>query len=74
MEAEATKGSGVTTRELMSKLRERVVKGYQAELMMAALKPSQREAALSGFRDGMRIMLQHLIGMGVVSYIEKGGE
>lgn len=69
-----TKGSGYTTREIMTQLKEMVLKKYLTQLQALgpkAFKKSDLASLESGFKDGMSSAIQHLQGMGVFVILDE---
>lgn len=70
-----SRGSGITTRQLMNELGKRTVEAYEEQLrsMMGGrvgLKPKQVKDLAAGFVDGQKDMLQHLVNMGIIVYTD----
>jgi hypothetical protein len=64
------RGSGVTTREIMSGLHAQACAAYRAELEVLqgkmGFKKNQIGDLCAGFADGLRTMRTHMIAMGVI--------
>jgi hypothetical protein len=68
------RGSGVTTREIMSKLHAQACAAYRAELenlkrtkaRPAGFSLKQIDDMCAGFADGLRAMRTHMIAMGMI--------
>lgn len=57
-------GSGVTAADIMRDLQAQLAQ--QFEQAVTRMPKAKREAAIDGFKDGMRTLLYHLQAMGVV--------
>ncbi len=66
-------GSGITTRSIAAELQQKVARGYEDELKALGprCKPKTRGDLVAGFKDGMRVMLQNLVGMGIIVIVEE---
>jgi hypothetical protein len=72
---EVKKGSGVTTKDVMKRLRETMAEGYRKQLEAMSggrvgFKPKQVKDMVAGFEDGFRNAVQHLQGMGVILVVD----
>lgn len=70
MSDETKAGSGITSREIVRGIQEASAKHFNGLLESGNVKPKQRQLANDAFKDGMRMMLWHLMSMGIVVVLD----
>ena len=61
---------GMTTRELMTKLRTQRTEQMRTQLKQVGVKPKTVDAVVDGFNSGLQQAIADLIGMGVIELVE----